>query len=115
MRKFQVAIFILSAIFLLQNCAKDTTTSSNTPKVAFTYAPVKAYFDSKCADCHASGKSNASNWLYDPSDYDGSIKSYGSAIHNDIVVKQSMPPSGSTTSEKNNITTWKNANYPATN
>jgi cytochrome c5 len=87
--------------------------SCNKAKVAFTNPGMKPWFDAKCASCHAAGANSASHWLYDPTDFDGSIKSEIKTIYDEVYVKKSMPPGGVTQAELTKFFDWYNAGYSA--
>lgn len=108
MRKL-IAPFMVTTIglfFFITSCKKET-------KVAFTNTAAKNWFDTRCASCHASGKSNANNWLYDPSDYNTSIKGHIDHIYEQMIQYKSMPPALWQTSDSTTFITWYNAGYPA--
>lgn len=104
-----VSAACLSLMLVVNSCKKDSTTS----KVAFTHATVKPWFDSRCASCHGSGKANAADWLYDPSDYDGSIKAHIESLKKAVVVDQSMPQGTWLSSDSSTFMAWYNAGYPS--
>jgi mono/diheme cytochrome c family protein len=87
--------------------------NKSAPAVPFTNPTMKAFFDTKCASCHASGKANAGAWLYDASDYQGSIVSHHSHLKEEVYDKKTMPPSGATAAELDAFKAWYDAGYPA--
>lgn len=97
------------------NGAPNGTTTTTTTKIALTYASVKSIFDSKCASCHASGKSDAGRWLYDATDYASSIQANKERIHTvTATTSASMSTrAGLTATEVNTLNTWYNAGSPA--
>jgi cytochrome c5 len=95
----------VSAVFFATSCKKA--------KVAFEHASMKPWFDTYCASCHASGKSNATAWLYDPADFNGSIKTHISHIYQEVYIKKSMPPSGMSQTELTKFNDWYTAGYSA--
>jgi cytochrome c5 len=82
-------------------------------KVDFAHASMKPWFDTYCASCHAAGKSDAGKWLYDASDFNGSIKDNIAEIYKLVYVNKSMPPSGITQAELAKFNDWYNAGYSA--
>jgi mono/diheme cytochrome c family protein len=86
----------------------------NTEKVNFTNSKVKSIFDSRCASCHASGKSNSREWLYDPSDYNGSIKNNINDLYETVYQRKSMPKGSALSSDElSSFKSWYDAGYPA--
>lgn len=102
-------LFLVSCTILLINnysCGKS--------KIAFTHATMKPWFDVQCTSCHASGKPNAAQWLYDPSDYAATITSHLGHLKETIHDKKSMPPpAGATTAEIQAFKVWFDAGAPA--
>jgi len=109
--KFKIALASVAIIgFSISSCTKTTTSS----KTAFTNATMKPWFDSYCASCHASGKSDAGKWLYDATDYNGSIQSSMSSIYRTVYINRSMPVGVQlSSSELNSFKSWYDAGYPA--
>lgn len=107
----------LVGVSLLPACSTssvDPTDTSTTTKVAFEHATAKPIFDTYCASCHASGKSNYRDWLYDPTDYTTTIKGKISTIYNEVYVKKSMPEGTKlSTTELAVFKAWYDAGYPA--
>ncbi|MFM2386565.1 MAG: hypothetical protein RL660_1322 [Bacteroidota bacterium] len=89
------------------------STSCEKAKVAFTNPGMKPWFDTYCAGCHATGASSAAKWLYDPADYDASIKTHIARIYDAVYVKKTMPPAGLSQAELSKFTDWYNAGYSA--
>ncbi|MFN8347778.1 MAG: hypothetical protein U0X91_22425 [Spirosomataceae bacterium] len=89
--------------------AEDTTT-----KVAFSNASMKPFFDTYCTECHASGKSNYKDWLYDPTNYTTSIKASITTIYNEVYVRKTMPENTTlTAAQLAAFKAWYDAGYPA--
>lgn len=111
MKKILISVVFVfcSLALLVTSCSKD----SSTAKIALTNSAAKIWFDNRCASCHAAGASNASDWLYDPSDYNGSIKAHIPQIRTDVAVVKSMPNSGWNQTDSIIFITWYNAGYPA--
>lgn len=103
---FSLSILIFSVIISWWSCKK-------TPAVPFTNPAMRAFFDTKCASCHASGKVNAGDWLYDPSDYNATIVSHSGHLKEEVYDKKTMPPSGATAAELAAFKAWYDAGYPA--
>lgn len=88
------------------------TTASTT--TAFTNATIKPMFDTYCASCHASGKSNQKDWLYNPADYTVSIKGYITKLYSEVYTKKTMPEGTKlSTAELTAFKAWYDAGYPA--
>jgi cytochrome c5 len=100
-----LAAICVSGIFFASSCTKS--------KVAFEHASMKPWFDNYCASCHASGKANAGKWLYDPADFNGSIKARISSIYQLVYITKSMPPSGISQAEATKFNDWYTAGYSA--
>jgi mono/diheme cytochrome c family protein len=95
----------------MYSCTKTATTTS---KTAFTNATMKPWFDNYCASCHAAGKSDSGKWLYDASDYDGSIKASINSLYSSVYTRGSMPVGIQlSSSELNKFKTWYDAGYNA--
>jgi len=95
-----------TGILFQTGCKKSTN-------IAFTNADAKPIFDKYCASCHASGKANAGDWLYDASDYDGSIKGSINDIYQTVYVRRSMPRGSSiSAAELTKFKAWYDAGYP---
>ncbi len=95
-------------LFVNASCNKNPKT------VAFTNSAAKPIFDSKCKSCHGSGMSAQRSWLYDASDYNGSIKPYISSIYSTVYVQKSMPQGSTLTqAELSSFKAWYDAGYPA--
>lgn len=108
------AVIAFSILALFASCSKDSSTTLTTSAVAFEHATAKPIFDKYCTSCHASGKSNAKDWLYNAADYNTSIKGYISTIYNDVYTKKSMPQGASlTTAELASFKSWYDSGYPA--
>jgi len=102
-----VTIAFFSAVII--SCKKTTTA---TTKIAFTNAEMKPWFDTYCASCHSNGRSNSSQWLYDASDYDKSIKSEIGELYKEVYTNKSMPIGVSlTASELTKFKSWYDAGY----
>lgn len=101
---FAAAILVVA----FASCKKSSSTA------AFEHSTMKPWFDNYCASCHASGKANASNWKYDATDYDNSIKGKISKIYSTVYTNKSMPQ-GSTvsTTDMAAFKSWYDAGYPA--
>lgn len=112
LKKISITVFAITlGISIISSCKKTTTSTS---KVAFTNATMKPWFDTYCASCHASGKSDSGKWLYDPADYDGSIKAEISTLYREVYTKKSMPEGTSlSTSELAKFKNWYDAGYTA--
>ncbi len=107
MKRNLIIVSIAFIVISIAACKKSCT------KVAFTHATMKPWFDTYCASCHASGKSNAGKWLYDPADFTCTIKNNMDNIHSEVAVKKTMPPGGSmTTAELQKFIDWYNAGFP---
>ncbi|HAK80398.1 MAG TPA: hypothetical protein DCM71_26735 [Runella sp.] len=120
MTRFPQQLFVwvaLVGVSLLSACSTssvDPATDTTTTKVAFEHATAKPIFDTYCASCHASGKSNYRDWLYDPADYTTTIKGKISTIYNEVYVKKSMPEGTSmTAAQLAAFKAWYDAGYPA--
>ncbi|MBK7959423.1 MAG: hypothetical protein IPK03_15845 [Bacteroidetes bacterium] len=98
---------IITAAYVLTSCSK---TSSGT---AFTHATMKPWFDANCASCHASGKSDAGQWLYDPSNHESSIIGHKDHLKEVVHDKKTMPPTGASVADINAFKTWYDAGCPA--
>jgi mono/diheme cytochrome c family protein len=93
---------------------EPTTTDTSTTKVAFEHATMKPFFDTYCASCHASGKSNYKDWLYDATDYATSIKGHISTIYTEVYVRKTMPENTTlTTAQLAAFKAWYDAGYAA--
>jgi|GEM_PF-1057486 len=107
----------LVGVCLLPACSTssvDPTDTSTTTKVAFEHATAKPIFDTYCASCHASGKSNYRDWLYDPADYTTTIKGKISTIYSEVYVKKTMPEGTKlSATELAAFKAWYDAGYPA--
>lgn len=103
-----IALLLASLGIAAGGCKKSST------GVAFTNTEIKSLFDTHCASCHASGKSNSNDWFYDPSDYDGSIKGEISDLYAEVFTRRSMPI-GRTLSadELSKFKAWYDRGYPA--
>lgn len=99
--------FIVAVFAMAYSCSKSTT------KTAFTNASIKPLMETKCASCHASGKVNAGEWLYDPTDYDATITSHKEHLKELVLDKKTMPPTGLTVAEYTAFQSWVSAGYPA--
>jgi cytochrome c5 len=86
-------------------------TSCKKAKVSFTNPGMKVWFDTYCASCHAAGKGSAAKWLYDPEDFNTSIKDQIALIYDVVYIKKSMPPTGVTQAELTKFNDWYNAGY----
>lgn len=97
----------------LGSCKKEDTTSGTTT-VAFEHATIKPLFDKYCASCHASGKSNANQWLYNAADYNASIKAAISNLYKSVYTNKTMPQGATlTTAELTSFKSWYDSGYPA--
>jgi hypothetical protein len=109
--KFKIALASIAFIGISISSCKKSSTSS---KTAFTHSTMKPWFDSYCANCHASGMSDAGKWLYDPSDYTSSIENQISSIYREVYINKSMPVGVQlSSSELNSFKSWYDAGYPA--
>jgi hypothetical protein len=82
--------------------------------VALTNATMKPWFDTYCASCHASGKVNQNDWLYNPANYTTSIKGSISKIYSEVYTKKSMPEGTKlTAAELAAFKAWYDSGYPA--
>jgi hypothetical protein len=105
-----VAIFL--TLVVLTSCKKDAVTPTTT--VAFEHATIKPIFDTYCVSCHSTGKVNANKWLYNPADYNSSIKGYITSIYKDVFTTKSMPQGASlTAAQLTAFKAWYDAGYPA--
>lgn len=109
--KFSIAVAMIALIgFGFSSCTKTSTTTNT----AFTHATMKPWFDSYCASCHASGASDAGKWLYDPTDYTGSISDHISSIYREVYINKSMPVGIQlSSSELSSFKSWYDAGYAA--
>lgn len=109
-RIFFTLLFLAAplSLLLLGSCEK-----SSGDKTAFEHPVLKPWFDQKCASCHGGGGSNRGNWLYDPADYEGSIKDNISRINQAVYTFRSMPPGGATQAELDRFKAWYDSGYPA--
>jgi cytochrome c5 len=82
-------------------------------KIAFTNIKAKPWFDTYCASCHASGKSDSKKWLFDPTDFNSSIKDEMPKMHSLVAIQKTMPPSGMSATELQVFLDWYNAGFPA--
>ena len=110
MRKFIFAFVVVAGCTMaIQSCKKETT------KVAFNHSIKADFFDVHCKSCHQSGGPNASSWLYDPSDYEGSIKTHLTHIYEQVDGGYMPPQGGLTIAELDAFDAWFFANGPASN
>jgi VCBS repeat-containing protein len=105
-----------------QGCNKtiSVTINSSTPGNPCTgtvqagpnFTNVKNIIKATCggSNCHLNGKSSAGYNF----DTDCNIETYWSQIHNATVVNQTMPPSGLSPSQMDQITAWVNAGHKYT-
>ncbi|MFN8355158.1 MAG: hypothetical protein U0Y10_11960 [Spirosomataceae bacterium] len=94
--------------------SSDPTPASTETAVAFEHATMKPWFDTYCASCHASGKSNYRDWLYDPTNYTSSIKGNIAKIYSEVYVLKSMPEGTKLSSaDLATFKTWYDAGYAA--
>jgi hypothetical protein len=100
-----LAAVCISAIFCATSCSKS--------KIALEHASMKPWFDNYCAGCHASGTANTGSWLYDPADFNGSIKANISRIYQEVYINRSMPPSGMSQADLAKFNDWYTAGYSA--
>ena len=111
MRQSKILVtFLMVGLLLIgvQSCQKTSTGT------AFTNTTMKPWFDDNCASCHASGKKNADEWLYNASNYESSIKSEISSIYSEVYTRRSMPEGYSlSTDELNKFKTWYDDGYPS--
>jgi len=113
MKKLILATVVLfSVMIVLHSCKKE----SDGPKVAFTHSTMKPWFDTNCAGCHANGAANAGSWLYDPTDYEGSIQTHLSHINEQVINgAMPLPPQSLTSQELQDFNNWYLAGGPASN
>lgn len=112
--KLKIALASIAFIGISISSCKKSSTSNTSSKTAFTHSTMKPWFDSYCANCHASGMSDAGKWLYDPSDYTPSIESQISSIYREVYINKSMPVGVQlSSSELNSFKSWYDAGYPA--
>lgn len=105
---FSVVLVAAGATVFVTSCKKESTT------VKLEHATAKAWFDTRCAQCHASGGPNVSDWYYNPNDYNTSIKNNINRIYNEILVDKSMPdPLGPNSADSATFKAWYDAGYPA--
>lgn len=113
---FLKGLTVLTVIgLIISSCSSssDTVTPSTTG-TAFTEATMKPWFDTYCASCHASGKSNYKDWLYNPANYETSIKANISKLYSEVYTRKSMPEGTKlSTAELAKFKTWYDAGYPA--
>jgi uncharacterized membrane protein len=103
-------IIMSSFLVMISACQKNDSTA----KTAFTNASVKPIFDTKCATCHAASGSNSGSWLYDPADYNASIKNSIQKIYETVYIKKTMPQGSSlSASELQAFKSWYDAGYPS--
>jgi mono/diheme cytochrome c family protein len=106
-----LSLSILISAMVVTSCKKTAT--ATTTGTAFTHATMKPWFDSYCASCHASGKSDSGKWLYNPNDYENSIKASISSLYRTIYSQKSMPQGQTlSASELASFKTWYDAGYP---
>lgn len=110
-----LASFLITISLFFTACSTSSVEpTSTTNAVAFEHATMKPFFDTYCASCHASGKSNYKDWPYVPSDYNSSIKGHISTIYNEVYVRKTMPEGTKlTTTELAAFKAWYDAGYPA--
>jgi mono/diheme cytochrome c family protein len=101
-------LFIMSVFGCINNSEPSPA------KEAFTNASMKPWFDSNCARCHSSGKVANKDWLYDPSDYQKSIKKHIATIYQEVVTEAVMPEDKDlTATEMKDFVNWYNAGAKA--
>jgi hypothetical protein len=101
-----IAAACLGVLFYA-SCTKSCT------KLSFTQSTMKPWFDKYCLSCHGTGKSNASEWKYDPEDYTCTIKNNIDNIYNQVYVNKKMPPSSVTAADLAAFKAWYDAGAPA--
>jgi cytochrome c5 len=101
---------IIALLFLLGSTI--VIVSSCTKKVAFTH-PIKPWFDKTCGECHFAGADASASWIYDPTDYNTSIKKNIHHLHEHVCVTKTMPPGGCTASEMAIFQAWYDAGFPS--
>lgn len=103
-------IVINILLVIISACQKNDSTT----KTPFTNAAVKSIFDSKCASCHAASGFNPGAWLYDPTDYNTSIKNSIKKIYETVYLEKSMPQGTSlSASDLQVFKSWYDAGYPS--
>ena len=107
-----VAIIVSSCVNAGDVTPASTTTTTTT--TVFEHAIMKPWFDTYCASCHATGKSNARDWLYNPANYESSIKGVITNLRSQVVTLRAMPQGISlSAAELNKFKTWYDAGFPA--
>ncbi|RDB05989.1 hypothetical protein [Runella aurantiaca] len=110
---FNGAIALL-AVALLASCKHDSD-EVLPQKVAFGHTIMKPWFDTHCATCHATGRSNYLNWHYNPQDYAATFdKYYLPKIYERVYVKKDMPKDAVLSlAALETFKAWSDAGFPA--
>ena len=107
-----VAVIVSSCVNAGDVTPASTTTTTTT--TVFEHAIMKPWFDTYCASCHATGKSNARDWLYNPANYESSIKGVITNLRSQVVTLRAMPQGISlSATELNKFKTWYDTGFPA--
>jgi mono/diheme cytochrome c family protein len=88
--KYRLLFLSLAISGFVLSCT-STTVEPTTTKVALANITMKNWFDVNCAKCHASGKIANKDWLYDASDFNGSIKTHLDLIYKEVITEKAMP------------------------
>jgi hypothetical protein len=83
--------------------------------IAFEHATMRPWFDTNCASCHATGKSNYLAWHYNSADYEASFDDHEiHHIYEKVYVEKSMPKDKLLSdSEMKKFKDWFEAGFPA--
>ncbi len=109
-----VVVLGMATLFSCTISSVEPTSTETSTAVAFEHATMKPFFDTYCSSCHASGKSNYRDWLYDASNYTTSIKANIATLHNQVYVRKSMPENTTlSTAQLAAFKAWYDAGYAA--
>lgn len=109
----------VSVFFIAASCSTSTDETvtpddTSTATIAFEHATMKPLFDKYCASCHASGKSDSRDWLYNPANYTSSIKASIGTLYKEVYTRKSMPEGATlAAAELSAFKAWYDAGYPA--
>lgn len=113
MLKYPITTFAIAFIYLLLACCskkqaeevKPDLPPAETPGTTISYASfVQPLLQSKCAGCHAPGRSAAAFWTFNGYT---SVNANADRIKNAVLVKKTMPPGGViTAAELQSLQTW---------
>jgi uncharacterized membrane protein len=121
MNKILIIVALAGIYLFLASCSKRQAEEIKpnevvvppigTPDPAITYANfVQNLFQTKCANCHASGRSAAGIWTFNGH---ASILSSSAIIKQVVLVTKTMPRGGSLTpTELSSLQTWFDSGLP---